>query len=153
MNSLVFWCEDFFSFLLREDMPEHRQPLCSAGSVLFPALCSPGSSPVKSIIMSLIAPGLYPSQDIATASSLSHCKQHCHPSLALRPWSLLLCGCLSSSLHQIFSLSPQSPAFSAPHSQSLMHTASPQALPCRILQEDNGRSHHPCSSGQLSPCP
>lgn len=114
MNSRVFRCEDFISFLLLEDMPEHRQPLCSAGSVLFPALCSPGSSPVKSIITSLIAPGLYPSQDIATASSLSHCKQLRHPSLALRPWSLLLCGCLSSSLHQIFSLYPQSPAFSTP---------------------------------------
>ena len=152
-NSLVSRREDLISFLLLEDLPEQRRALCSAGSVLFPALFSPGSSPVTSIITSFTALELHPSQDIATASSLSRCKQHHHSSLALRPWSLLLCGpspalCIGFAA---FPLSPQ--PFPHLHSQSLMQTASPYALPCRTLQKDSGPSHHPCSSGQPFPCP
>lgn len=134
-NSLVSQRENLISFLLLEDMPEQRRALFSAGSDLFPALFSPSSSPVKSIITSFIALGLHPSQDIATASSLSRCKQHHRPSLAFRPRSLLPCGSLSSSLHGICSLSPQSPAFptpplSVPDARSL--------TPCTSMQDTAG---------------
>lgn len=156
-NSLVSWCEDVISFLLLEDAPEQRRALCSAGSVLFTALFPPDSSPGKSIITSFVAPGLHPSHDIAADSSLSCCKQHLCPARALKPWSLLPCGSFSISLRRLCRLPAAFPlgAQTSPHlcAQSLLHTASPRAFPCRTLQKDSGPSHHPRSSGQTSPCP
>jgi len=73
MFCLVSWREDLISFFFLEDAPEQIPALCSAGSVFFPALFPPDSSPAKSIITSFIAPGLNLSQDVVTASSLSCC--------------------------------------------------------------------------------
>lgn len=98
MNGSVSWSEDVISFLLLEDAPEQRGALCSAGSVLLPALFPP-------IITSFIAPGLHPSQDIIAASSPQSCP-------GAQAWSLPPCGSLSSSLHWMCSPSPRSQAFS-----------------------------------------